>query len=172
MPPMPYQSHPPPNVTSKRLYQMADVTTNLPDSNQFHDQIHAYASDNGYGGMSSSGLYCNRPFAKHTLGVGIDKARINSVANVYLKNLGNASATALYNSNCRQRIYDSQMSGRHGIVEMRHHEPKQFYVSAEVYQANSGRRNGTGSDHNRFRLRREHSNRGIRDGIRTRAEGG
>ena len=50
---------------------MADVTTNLPDSNHFHDEIHAYASDNGYGGLSSSGMYCFRPFTKHTLGVGI-----------------------------------------------------------------------------------------------------
>ena len=116
---------------------MADVTTNLPDSNHFHDEIHAYASDNGYGGLSSSGMYCFRPFTKHTLGVGIDKARLNSVPNVFLKNLSNASATILYDNSCRQRIYDAQLSGKHGIVELRHHDPKQFYVSAEAYQANS-----------------------------------
>ena len=135
---------------------MAAVSTNLPESDRFHGDIQAYASDNGYGGLSTCGLYCRRGFTRSTLGIGIDRRRFNGVAEVSL--LGAAapqvesfsfSATetsvevtvsiresggavgaceVLYDDHTRQRIYAGLPAAR----QNRYHEPTAFFID---YQA-------------------------------------
>ena len=139
---------------------MAVVTTNLPELNAFHEDVQAYASNNGYGGLSTCGLYCRRGFGRDTLGVSIDRRRLESTPEVSLNltafgvELGvdsltivttdtsvaitlavsdlleRSSCEVLYDSDSRQHIVAGKPSVRHN----RYHEPTSFYLD---YRAKS-----------------------------------